>query len=87
MNPMKIILSAIAAAIAWVFIMIGMDVFGHDQTFSEAWKGAPQQFLHSLGDLASLMWQYKVVSLIALGILVAVLIVRLVPDMKNQAQR
>jgi len=84
---MKVVLTIIAASVAWVFIMIGMDVFGHDQTFSEAWKGSPQQFLHSLGELASLMWQYKVVSLIALGILVAVLIVRLVPDMKNQAQR
>jgi hypothetical protein len=84
---MKIVIAVIAAAFGWVVIMIGNDVFAHDQTFAEAWKGSPHQLLHSLGDLAVMAWQYKVVTLIALGILTAVLLVRLVPDIRNQAQR
>jgi hypothetical protein len=85
--PMRFIMAVIVAAMGYVAYMIGNDVFTHDQTFVEAWKGAPQQFIQSLGQLAVLAWQYKVVTLIALGIVTAVLLVRLVPDIKNQAQR
>ena len=77
----------ILTALAYVCYMVTNDVFAHDQTFSEAWKGSPHQLIQSINQLATMAWQYKVVSLIALGILSAVLLVRLVPDVKNQAQR
>ncbi len=84
---MKFVITVIVTAIAYVLVMLGNDVFAHDQSLSEAWKGSPHQFIHSLGELAMLAWQYKVVTLIAIGIITAILIVRLVPDVKNQAQR
>lgn len=84
---MKPVMTVIAAALGYVVYMIGNDVFAHDQTFSEAWKGAPHQFIQSVGQLAWLAWQYWVVTVIALAIATAVLLVRLVPDIKNQAQR
>ncbi len=84
---MRFAVWVILTALAYVCYMVGTDVFVHDQTFSEAWKGSPHQFIQSLGQLATMAWQYKVVSLIALGILSAVLLVRLVPDVKNQVQR
>ncbi len=77
----------ILTALAYVCYMIGNDVFAHDQTFSEAWKGSPHQLMQDIGQLATMAWQYKVVSLIVLGIVGAVLLVRLVPDVKNQVQR
>lgn len=84
---MKIVIAIVATIFGWVVIMIGNDVFAHDQTFSEAWKGSPHQLIQSLSTLAGMAWQYWAVSLIALGILSAVLLVRFVPDIRNQAQR
>jgi|HubBroStandDraft_6_1064221.scaffolds.fasta_scaffold2230641_1 hypothetical protein len=84
---MKLVIVLIITAIAYVLVMLGNDVFAHDQSLAEAVKGSPHQFVHSLGELAALAWQYKVVTLIAVGIAVAVALVRPVPPVKNQAQR
>ena len=80
MRPMKAVMIVLVAAIAFAVIMISLDVLVHDQTLSEAWKGSPDQFWQSMLDLVSLAWQYKVVTAIVFGIIVAILLVRQVPD-------
>ena len=73
-----------AGALGFVAVMIGMDVFAHDQTFHEAFKGTPHQFAHSLNDLLGLAWQYKFPTVVAFAIAIAVLYVRRVPEVGNQ---
>jgi hypothetical protein len=86
-GPMRFIFWVILTAFAYVCYMVGDDVFVHDQTFGEAWKGSPHQLIQNMGQLATMAWQYKFVSLIFFGIVSAILLVRLVPDVKNQVQR
>jgi len=84
MNRMKFLFAAMVAALGFVLAMIGMDVFGHDQTWHEAFRGLPHQFVRSFGDLLGLAWQYKFPTVIAFAIVIAVLYVRRVPEVRNQ---
>ncbi len=86
MRAMKKIVFAlvIAAAIVFVPAMIVVDVFVHDETIYEAWKGLPHQIVHWLADLFILAWQYKFVTIVAFAIAMAIVYVRFVPDIKNQ---
>ena len=81
---MKLLIAAFIGTVAFLFGMIGLDIFVHDQTFHEAWKGTPDQFLYSVGYLMVLAWDYKFVTLIAFGITTAIILVRVVPEIKNQ---
>lgn len=81
---MKAFSIALLAAVGFLVAMIVVDVFAHDQTLYEAWKGSPDQFWQSLGSLVLLAWQYKIVTVIAFGLAIAVLFVRGVPDLRNR---
>jgi Co/Zn/Cd efflux system component len=84
MNGMKFLFASMVAVFGFVLAMIGMDVFAHNQSFHEAFRGMPNQFVHSLGDLLGLAWQYKFPTVVALAIVIAVLYVRIVPEVRNQ---
>ena len=80
MRPMKVVTIVLVAALAFAVIMISLDVLIHDQTLAEALKGSRAQFWQELLDLVALAWQYKVATAIFFGIIVAILVVRRVPD-------
>jgi TRAP-type uncharacterized transport system fused permease subunit len=84
MIRMKFLMASLIAVLGFMFTMIGVDIFVHDETFQEALKGYPSQFIQSVGDLFALAWQYKFVTLVAFAILMAVLFVRGVPEVRNQ---
>jgi hypothetical protein len=81
---MKIVIAMFFGTAAFLLGMIGLDIFVHDQTFSEALKASPNQFMHSLAYLVLLAWNYKFVTLIAFGIATAIILVRIVPEIRNQ---
>jgi len=81
---MKYLLALTLAALGFVLTLVGMDVFAHDQTYHEVFKGMPIQMVHSVGDLFGLAWQYKFPSFVAFAIAMAVLYVRRVPEIRNQ---
>ena len=80
---MGAMLLAVLAAIGFLLAMLGVDVFMHDQTLAEAWKGSPHQIWHSLGVLAGWAWQYKLGTLLVLAIVTAIVYIRGVPDVKT----
>ncbi len=84
MRAMKIVVALVVAAIGFMVVMTGVDVFVHDETIYEAWKGAPHQIEHWLADLFILAWQYKFVTIVAFAIAMAIVYVRFVPEIKNQ---
>jgi hypothetical protein len=84
MISMKWLLASMVAAFGFLLVMIGMDVFGHDQSFHEAFKGMPHQLARSLGDLVGLAWEYKFPTIVAFAIVIAVFYVRRVPEIRNQ---
>jgi hypothetical protein len=73
---------AILAAIGFLLAMLGVDVYMHDETLAEAWKGSPHQVWHFLGTLAVWAWQYKLGTLLVFGIVMAIVYIRRVPDVK-----
>jgi len=81
---MKIVIATFFGTVAFLLGMVGLDILVHNQTLHEAWKGSPDQFVHFLGYLIMLAWQYKFVTLVAFGITTAILIVRVVPEIRNQ---
>jgi len=81
---MKILIATFFGTVAFLFGMIGLDILVHDQTLQEAWRGSPYQFMHSLAYLIVLAWDYKFVTLIAFGIATAIVLVRIVPEIRNQ---
>jgi len=72
----------ILVAVVLLLIMLGVDVFSHDQTLSEAIKGSPHQILHYFGVVAALAWQYKIATVLVLGIIIAIVVIRRVPAVK-----
>lgn len=80
MRRMKTLMIVLVAVIAIAVILVCIDVLGHDQTFSEASKGLPDQLWQAFGSLVALAWQYKLATGIVLGIGIAILLVRQVPD-------
>jgi hypothetical protein len=84
MTKMRFVFASLLAVVGFMFAMIGVDVFVHDETLGEAWKGYPHQFVQSMGSLFALAWQYKFVTFIFCAIALAVLYVRVVPPIKNQ---
>jgi len=84
MTKMKFLGASLLAVVGFMFAMIGVDIFVHDETMAEALKGYPHQFLQSLGSLFVLAWQYKFVTFVFCAIALAVLYVRVVPPIKNQ---
>ncbi len=81
---MKAVLVAIAAAVGFALVMMGVDVFIHDATLTQAWKESPNLLLHSVNWVFALAWQYKLATAVVFGILIAILYVRGVPDVGNQ---
>jgi TRAP-type uncharacterized transport system fused permease subunit len=84
MFKVKFVMASFVVVLGFMFTMIGVDVFVHNETFQEAWKGYPSQFLQALRDLLLLAWQYKFVTIVAFAIAIAVLFVRRVPEIRNQ---
>lgn len=84
MTSMKFLSASVVAFFGYVIAMLGVDVFAHDQTFHEAFKGLPNQIAHSFGDLFGLAWQYKFPTIVAFAIVIAVFYVRRVPEVRNQ---
>lgn len=74
---------AILAAIGFLLVMLGVDVFMHDQTLAEAWKGSPHQVWHFLGVLAGWAWQYKLGTLLVFALVTAIVYIRRVPEVKS----
>jgi len=80
---MKILAASLATVAGYLLYALGVDVFVHDQTLYEAWKGFPYQLSRSVSDLLALAWQYKFVTLIVFAIATAVVYVRRVPEIRN----
>ena len=81
---MKAVLIAVLAAIGFAICMITADVWMHDQTLREAWNNSPHQFWQALGALVAFAWQYKLVTIIIVGFIVTILLMREVPEVKNR---
>ena len=73
---------AILIAVVLLLVMLGMDVWGHDQTLAEALKGSPHQILHYFGVVAKLAWQYKLGTILVFAMVMAIILVRRVPAVK-----
>jgi uncharacterized membrane protein YgdD (TMEM256/DUF423 family) len=87
MRNMKFVFASMFFALICIFGAFGMMVVNllvHDESLSEAINNAPQQMLHSIGDLFLLAWEYKFVTIIALAIVIGILYVRRVPEVKHQ---
>ena len=87
MRDMRVVWTAVFAALLFVLGMIGMvlsAIFEHNESASEAWKKAPQQVWESLIVLLGLAWQYKLVTIVAFAIVIAILFVRQVPAIRHQ---
>jgi hypothetical protein len=80
---MKIFVASVAAVAGYLLYALGIDVFVHNETLYEALKGFPYQLSRSLGDLFVMAWQYKFVTLVALGIATGIVYVRRVPEIRN----
>ena len=84
MVEMRLVVVAIIAALGYVVTMLGIDVWVHDQTLAEACHGSPGQIWDCLTSVAALAIEYKVVTLIALGITSAILLIREVPALRSR---
>jgi hypothetical protein len=80
MSLMKAVLVAVAATCGFAIVMMGVDVFVHDATLTQAWKESPNLVVHSIFWVFGLAWQYKIATAVVFGIGVAILSVREVPD-------
>jgi hypothetical protein len=83
-DPMKAVYVCIIAAGAWLAVMLGSDVWVHDQTLPEALKGAPQQMLASLGALVTMAWQYKLAAVLVFAVVATIIYLRRVPVVKSR---
>jgi ABC-type uncharacterized transport system permease subunit len=81
---MRLLFASIIAALGFVLAMIGMDVFAHNQTFHEAFKGLSHQAVDWLSQLFVLAWQYKFVTIVFFAIVIAAIYIRQVPEIKHQ---
>ena len=84
-EPIKFVIAAIVAALGFFLGILGIDVFVHDQTVREALDGIGHHAWLALNSFYSTAWQYKVLTLIAIGIVVAIFYVRVVPEIKSQS--
>lgn len=83
MMRVKFVVPSTVAFIGYLLYMIGIDVFVHDETFYEAWKGSPVQFWRSLSDLCVLAWQYKWATIVVFATAMVIVYIRRVPEIKN----
>lgn len=75
--------TAIVVVVGFMLIMLGVDVWIHDETLVEAWKSSPHEFLHYLATLLLLAWQYKLATLVVFAAAIAIVYIRRVPGVKS----
>ena len=81
---MKAVFGVLAAAVGFVFLLVGADVLIDDATFSEAVKVVPQQFQHYLSIAFASAWEHKEWALITVAILVGIIYLRYAPKIESR---